>query len=174
MMNSCGIQQSSEMKRNSLVSDRRDAVVCPKPRRVGVINHLARSLRWQVSHQMELCDSNSGSEILDLILAKGGGCELDPTRTMTSSPPLFFTGSPPSRVSNPLTKDSLFRDELLVVATPPSTPRATKPPPPSSPRNGAGGGCVRTATNFGNNPPVRVVGFNCIDRNRRSSVPTLA
>ncbi|ESQ35479.1 hypothetical protein EUTSA_v10008925mg [Eutrema salsugineum] len=170
-MNSCGVQQNAEMKRSSVVSDRRDTVLCPKPRRVGVhSHHLARSLRWQVSHQMEFCESNSGSEILDFILAKGGGeCEQDPTRKVTSSPPLFFTGSPPSRVSNPLTKDSLFRDELLVVATPPSAPRATKPPPPSSPRNG--GGCVRAARN---NPPVRVVGFNCLDRDRRSSVPTLA
>ncbi|KAG2297819.1 hypothetical protein Bca4012_009007 [Brassica carinata] len=165
MMNNCGLQQNSEM--------RRDTVVCPKPRRVGVLNnhHLARSLRWQVSHQMDLCESNSHSEILDFILANGSGCEQD--LKMTSSPPLFFTGSPPSRVSNPLTKDSLFRDELHVVAPPPSTPRAAKPPPLSSPRNG-GGGCVRVSTNFGNNPTVRVVGFNCLDRDRRSSVPTLA
>ncbi|WZZ83482.1 hypothetical protein YC2023_104054 [Brassica napus] len=135
-MNSCGLQQNPEM--------RRDTVVCPKPRRVGVLNnhHLARSLRWQ-----------------------GNGYEQDPK--MTSSPPLFFTGSPPTRVSNPLTKDLLFRDELLVVAPPPSTPRATKPPPPSSPT-------VRVSTNFGNNPTVRVVGFNYLDRDRRSSVPTLA
>uniref|UniRef100_A0A1J3D0I2 Uncharacterized protein n=1 Tax=Noccaea caerulescens TaxID=107243 RepID=A0A1J3D0I2_NOCCA len=176
-MSSCGVQLNSfeEMRRNSAVSDRRDAVICPKPRRVGVINHhLARSLRWQVSHQVELCDSNSGSEILDLILAKGGGgCDEDQTRTVASSPPFYFSGSPPSRVSNPLTKDSLFRDELLVVAPPPpSAPRATKPQPPPSPRNG--GGCVRATTNFGNNPAVRVVGFNCLDRDRRSSVPTLA
>ncbi|CAH8389025.1 unnamed protein product [Eruca vesicaria subsp. sativa] len=169
-MNSCGVQQNAfEVMRS------RDAVVCPKPRRVGVHNHhhLARSLRWQVSHQMELCESNSRSDILDFILAKGGGCEQDPTRTVTSSPELFFTGSPPSRVSNPLTKDLLFREELLVVAPPPPlTPRATKPPPPSSPRNG--GGCVRVTTNFGNNPAVRVVGFNCLDMDRRSSVLTLA
>ncbi|KAH0916470.1 uncharacterized protein LOC103836106 [Brassica rapa] len=164
-MNCCGVQQNAfEVMRRS-----RDAVVCPKPRRAGVLNHhhLARSLRWQVSHQMELCESNSRSDILDFILAKGGGCEQDPT------PELFFTGSPPSRVSNPLTKDSLFQDELLAVAPPPpSTPRATKPPPPSSPRNG--GGCVRATTNFGNNPAVRVVGFNCLDMDRRNSVPTLA
>ncbi|CAF2050978.1 unnamed protein product, partial [Brassica rapa] len=159
MMNSCGLQQNSEM--------RRDTVVCPKPCRVGVLNnhHLARSLRWQVSQQMDLCESNSRGKILDFVLANGNGYEQDPK--MTSSPPLFFTGSPPTRVSNPLTKDLLFRDELLVVAPPPSTPRATKPPPPSSPT-------VRVSTNFGNNPTVRVVGFNCLDRDRRSSVPTLA
>ncbi|XP_013603040.1 PREDICTED: uncharacterized protein LOC106310357 isoform X2 [Brassica oleracea var. oleracea] len=153
MMNSCGLQQNSEM--------RRDTVVCPKPRRVGVLNnhHLARSLRWQVSRW-----------IYANRIHEGNGYEQDPK--MTSSPPLFFTGSPPTRVSNPLTKDLLFRDELLVVAPPPSTPRATKPPPPSSPRNG--GGCVRVSTNFGNNPTVRVVGFNCLDRDRSSSVPTLA
>ncbi|KAL0694380.1 hypothetical protein Bca4012_061560 [Brassica carinata] len=163
-MNSCGVLQNAfeETRRNS-------AVVCPQPRRVDVLNHqhLARSLRRQVSHEMEICESNSRrKEMLDFILVKGGGgCEQqDP----------FFTGSPPSRVSNPLTKDSLFRDELFLVAPPPpSAPRATKPPPPSSPRSG-GGGCVRAVTNFGNKPPVRVVGFNCLDRDRRSSVPTLA
>ncbi|CAN7020171.1 hypothetical protein BRARA_F00794 [Brassica rapa] len=162
-MNTSGVQQNAfeETRRNS-------ALLCPQPRRLDVLSHhqhLARSLRRQVSHQMELSESNSRREMLDLILAKGGGgCEQqDP----------FFTGSPPSRVSNPLTKDSLFRDELFVVAPPPYTPRATKPPPPPSPRSG-GGGCVRVVTNFGNKPPVRVVGFNCLDRDRRSSVPTLA
>ncbi|XP_010495285.1 PREDICTED: uncharacterized protein LOC104772353 [Camelina sativa] len=169
MMNSCGVQQ--EMRRNAVVSsDRRDAVICPKPRRVGVLS--SRSLRWQLNHQMELCESNSRSEILDFLLAKGssGGGEQEAS-------PLFFTGSPPSRVSNPLTKDSLFRQELLMVAPPtPSTPRGvTKPQPPSSPRNGS---CVRAAaTSFGIDPVVRVVGFDCdrrsSNRNHRS-VSTLA
>jgi len=122
---------------------------------------------------MELCESNSGSEILDFILTKGGGGggEQDQTRTVMT-PPLFFTGSPPSRVSNPLTKDSLFREELLMVASPsPSTPRATKPQPPSSPRNGS---CVMAATSFGNNPVVRVVGFDCDRRSSNRSISTLA
>ncbi|AEE29010.1 hypothetical protein AtNW77_Chr1g0014651 [Arabidopsis thaliana] len=176
MMNSCGIQQNAfeEMRRNAAVSDRRDAVICPKPRRVGALNHhSSRSLRWQLNHQMELCESNSGSEILDFILTKGGGGggEQDQTRTVMT-PPLFFTGSPPSRVSNPLTKDSLFREELLMVASPsPSTPRATKPQPPSSPRNGS---CVMAATSFGNNPVVRVVGFDCDRRSSNRSISTLA
>ncbi|CAN8293778.1 unnamed protein product [Cochlearia groenlandica] len=163
-MNSFGVQQNTDMMRSS--------VVCPKPRRVAVVNHhLVGSLRWQLSHQIELCESNPnpGSEVLDLIAA-------DPSRTVTSSPPMFFTGSPPSRVSNPLTKDSIFRDELLVAAVnppSPSYPRGANPPPPPSPRSG--GGCVRAASNFGNNPTVRVVGFNCLDRDRRSSsVATLA
>ncbi|XP_010458791.1 PREDICTED: uncharacterized protein LOC104739994 [Camelina sativa] len=175
MMNSCGVQQQNafeEMRRNAVFSsDRRDAVICPKPRRLGVLS--SRSLRWQLNHQMELCESNSRSEILDFILANkgsgGGGGEQE------ASPPLFFTGSPPSRVSNPLTKDSLFRQELLVVAPPtPSTPRgATKPQPPSSPRNGS---CVRAAaTSFGIDPVVRVVGFDCDRRSsNHRSVSTLA
>ncbi|EOA38616.1 hypothetical protein CARUB_v10010468mg [Capsella rubella] len=171
MMNSCGVQQNAfeEMRRNAAVNDRRDAVICPKPRRVGVLNHhSSRSLRWQLNHQMELCESNSGSEILDFILAKGGCGDQD--QTMTS--PLFFTGSPPSRVSNPLTKDSLFRQELLAVAPQaPSTPRGTQPQPPSSPRNGS---CVRAAASFGNNPQVRVVGFDCDRRSRNRSISTLA
>ncbi|CAH8372236.1 unnamed protein product [Eruca vesicaria subsp. sativa] len=162
-MNNSGVQQNSfeETRRNS-------SVVCPQPRRVDVLDHhhFAQSLRWQVSHEMEICESNlRRKEMLDFILTKGGGCEQEDP---------FFTGSPPSRVSNPLTKDSLFKEELFVVAPPPlTTPRATKPPPPSSPRSG-GGGCVRAVTNFGNKPPVRVVGFSCLDRDRRSSVPTLA
>ncbi|KAG7591527.1 hypothetical protein ISN45_Aa01g005520 [Arabidopsis thaliana x Arabidopsis arenosa] len=175
MMNSCGIQQNAfeEMKRNAVVSDRRDAVICPKPRRLGALNHhSSRSLRWQLNHQMESCESNSRSEILDFILTKGGGGEQDETRRVMT-PPLFFTGSPPSRVSNPLTKDSLFREELLVMAPPtPSTPRATKPQPPSSPRNGS---CVMAATSFGNNPVVRVVGFDCDRRSSSNrSISTLA
>ncbi|KAL1216310.1 hypothetical protein V5N11_030549 [Cardamine amara subsp. amara] len=171
-MNSCGVQQNSfeEMRRNSAVSDRRNAVICPKPRRVGVLNHLSsRPLRWQLSNQLESCESNSGSEILDLILAKSGGGEEDPTRTVMT-PPLFFTGSPPSRVSNPLTKDSLFREGLLAVANPPLTPRATKPQPPNSPRNGGGGG----GSGGGCSPAVRVVGFDCERRSNNRSISTLA
>ncbi|CAN8305326.1 unnamed protein product [Cochlearia groenlandica] len=155
-MNICGVQQNA-------------AVVCPKPRRVGVLNHHpALSLRWQLCHQVELCESNSRNEVLDFIFTKGvDGCEQDPTQTVmtSSSPPLFFSGSPPIRVSNPLTKDSIFRDELLAVAQISPTPREIKP---SSPMNNGGGGCVRT-TSFVNKPVVRVVGFDCLDRDRRSS-----
>ncbi|KAL4302568.1 hypothetical protein GQ457_10G025200 [Hibiscus cannabinus] len=170
-MKQCAIQQlaigsSREEMRSSIpMSDRGETVVCPKPRRLGFLNssfndHPVRSLRWQLSHQGELCDSKPGSEVLDMILTKD-----------VSSPPPFFCGSPPSRAANPLVHDARFGDEKI------TTPFSPIPPPlglSSSPSSGSRkGSCVRA--NFGNKPAVRVEGFDCLDRDSRNcSIPALA
>ncbi|KAI5677622.1 hypothetical protein M9H77_08572 [Catharanthus roseus] len=115
----------------------RCTVVCPKPRRLGVVSPSVA----------------------------------DPIKSLPSSPP-FFCGSPPSRVSNPLIQDARFGDERVT----PVSPRAIPIPSglgasPSSAR--MSGGCVRA--NFGNNPAVRIEGFDCLDRDRRNcSIPALA
>ncbi|XP_027773029.1 uncharacterized protein LOC107020874 isoform X1 [Solanum pennellii] len=182
-MNHCAIQQGAfaaceDMWSSvSSISDKKDAVVCPKPRRLGLLNATItepiRPLRWHVSHQQELCDSRAGADLLDIILAKvgGGGADQSSAAQVASSPP-FFCGSPPSRVSNPLIQDARFGDEKVT----PVSPRAIPIPsglassPSTSTRKG---GCVRA--NFGNNPAVRVEGFDCLDRDRRNcSIPTLA
>ncbi|KAK6931511.1 hypothetical protein RJ641_003304 [Dillenia turbinata] len=184
-MNHCAIQENTSFS----VADRRDSVVCPKPRRVnflnGAFNDHLRPVRWHFSHQAELCDSKSGTDLLDIILAKlmrgrimqgGYGGE-----QMDSSPP-FYCGSPPSRVSNPLIQDARFGDEkqqiLFSPLSPlpsgvpgPATSGNTSPSSPSSARKGVG--CVRS--NFGNKPAVRVEGFDCLDRDRHNcSIPALA
>ncbi|XP_004250038.1 uncharacterized protein [Solanum lycopersicum] len=79
-MNHCAIQQGAfaaceDMWSSvSSISDKKDAVVCPKPRRLGLLNATItepiRPLRWHVSHQQELCDSRAGADLLDIILAK--------------------------------------------------------------------------------------------------------
>ncbi|KAF5727750.1 hypothetical protein HS088_TW22G01447 [Tripterygium wilfordii] len=167
-MNHCAIQQNAcatrEDYRGSMAS-----VVCPKPRRLGLLNasvtdhHTVRSLRWH-RHQVELCDSKSGNDILD-ILAKGGhGVELSSPTQVVSSPP-FFCGSPPSRVANPLIQDARFGDEKINPLLPLSVQSS-----PSSARNG---GCIRA--NFESNPAVRIEGFDCLDRDRRNCrIPALA
>ncbi|MCD9640935.1 hypothetical protein HAX54_026692 [Datura stramonium] len=173
-MNHCAIQQSNfaaceEMMRSySSISDKKDAVVCPKPRRISPM----RPLRWHVSHQQDLCDSRAGADLLDIILPKGGG-GVDQSAAQVASSPPFFCGSPPSRVSNPLIQDARFGDEKVT----PVSPRAIPIPsglvssPSSSARKG---GCV-SRLNFGNNPAVRVEGFDCLDRDRRNcSIPALA
>ncbi|KAL3501719.1 hypothetical protein ACH5RR_036168 [Cinchona calisaya] len=157
----------------------RETVVCPKPRRVvpgfnnpAITDHI-RPLRWHVSHQQEVnYDAKAGAELLDIILAKGGYGAEQPY-TQAASPPPFFCGSPPSRVSNPLIQDARFGDEKVT----PVSPRAIPIPSglASSPSSSArkGGGCVRA--NFGNNPAVRIEGFDCLDRDRRNcSIPALA
>ncbi|KAE8692780.1 hypothetical protein F3Y22_tig00110831pilonHSYRG00756 [Hibiscus syriacus] len=177
-MQQCAIQQSAtgssrEDLQSSfpvpvMVTDRRETMVCPKPRRLGLLNtsfndHPIRSLRWQISHQTELCDSKAGSGILDMILTKGG-CRVEEVE----SPPPFFCGSPPSRVANPLIQDARFGDE--VIAPPSPTSGFPSSSPPSSSRKG---GCVRA--NFGNKPAVRVEGFDCLNKDRRNcSIPALA
>ncbi|XP_071689492.1 uncharacterized protein [Rutidosis leptorrhynchoides] len=166
-MNHCGLQQNSNYS----------PVVCPKPRRINLLNTTmnepVRPLRWQMCYQQESYESKAGPELLDLILAKGGGYGgTDQTCTQVSSSPPYFCGSPPSRVSNPLIQDARFGDEKI---TTPISPRSTIPNPSSSPSSSSRkGGCFRS--NFGNKPAVRIEGFDCLDRdNRRNcSIPTLA
>lgn len=94
---------------------------------------------------------------------------------VTSSPP-FFCGSPPSRAANPLIQDARFGDENFSPLSPPSwvvVPAAASGLPPSPSSSARKGGCVRA--NFGNNPVVRIEGFDCLDRDRRNcSIPALA
>ncbi|KAK9277395.1 hypothetical protein L1049_006938 [Liquidambar formosana] len=100
-----------------------------------------------------------------------GGYGVEQSCTQIASSPPFFSGSPPSRVANPLIQDARFRDEKLA----PSSPLQPMPSPPSSSaRKGGGGGCVRAS--FGNKKPaVRIEGFDCLDRDRRNrSIPALA
>ncbi|KAJ4847930.1 hypothetical protein Tsubulata_031373 [Turnera subulata] len=192
-MSHCAIQQSAfSASREEMMmirggsasvpmSDRRDPVVCPKPRRVGLLNsssssssaaavndHPVRSLRWHLSHQAELCDSKAGNDLLDIILTKGGyGVEQSCTQ-VASSPP-FFCGSPPSRVANPLIQDARFGDEKPGGSFSPFMP-APAPSGSSSPRKA---GLIRG--NFGSKPAVRVEGFDCLDRDSRNcSIPALA
>ncbi|GMJ03304.1 hypothetical protein like AT1G68490 [Hibiscus trionum] len=183
MMQQCAIQQTAtgssredlQSTFSVMVTDPRETMVCPKPRRLGLLNtsfndHPVRSLRWQISHQTELCDSKAGSDILDMILTKGG-CRVE---QVASSPP-FFCGSPPSRVANPLIQDPRFGEER--VLTPLSQPSPNPPlsglPSPSPASSSRKGGCIRA--NFGNKPAVRVEGFDCLDKDSRNcSIPALA
>ncbi|KAJ6718766.1 hypothetical protein OIU79_006603 [Salix purpurea] len=177
-MNHCAIQQNAFSTREEIrssvsvpVSDRRDPVVCPKPRRLGLLNnHPARSIRFQ----LRLKKSGPGpiatakiSTVKEFIADVFGPS----INLAASSPPPFFCGSPPSRVANPLIQDARFGDEKF------SPPSPVTPIPPTmglssslSPRKG---GLVRA--NFGNKPGVIIEGFDCLDRDRRNCrIPALA
>ncbi|XP_033138818.1 uncharacterized protein LOC103847525 [Brassica rapa] len=144
-----------------------DLVVCPKPRRVGVLaNNLTRPLRLHMSQAAaDLCDSEAGAELLDIIRRKEDNVTIGP----------YFLGSPPSRAANPLAQDARFRDEKINPLSPnspllqPNSSTAFPSPSPSSSR-----GCVRMK--FGLKPPaVRVEGFDCLNRDRQSSsIPAMA
>ncbi|GAA0175647.1 hypothetical protein LIER_28779 [Lithospermum erythrorhizon] len=156
----------------------RSLVVYPKPRRVGRFNEPVRPLRLELSHQQEVCDGKAVTELLDIILAKGansGGAVEQQSASSAShvalSPP-FFCGSPPSRASNPLVQDSKFGYEKAIPVSPNSItiPSGLGSSPSSATTKG---GCMRV--NFGNNPAVRVEGFDCLDRDRRvGRIPALA
>lgn len=141
-MKHCGIQQScvaalEEVKSTvSLTSDKKAALVCPKPRRLDSV----RSFLWHFSnHHQQGSDTGAVADTLeDIILTKGGAHQVE------ASPP-FFCGSPPSRVSNPVVMDVKFGQET--------------PPELSSP-SGRKGGWARS--NFGNKPSVRIEGFDCL------------
>ncbi|XP_041998769.1 uncharacterized protein LOC121748461 isoform X2 [Salvia splendens] len=173
-MNHCAIQQNSYAACEEIWAtadrsmERKETVVCPKPLRFGLNRSTldpayATPLRWQFSHQQEDYDAKAGNELLDIIL---GGSRSDQSAPQVASSPPFFSGSPPSRVSNPLIQDARFGDDKVV---PVPTPSSVMAPSASSARKG----CVRS--NFGNNPAFRVEGFDCLDRDGRNcSIPALA
>lgn len=139
------------------------SVVCPKPRRLGLLNpaindHI-RHLRWPANHHSEIGDSKAGTELLDMILTNGScGAERSGNQ-VASSPPPFFSGSPPTRTSNPVILDAQFGNEKFT----PSSPM----PSPLSPSSRMGGGCVRMK--FSHKPAaVRIEGFDCLSRDRRN------
>ncbi|GAA0159533.1 hypothetical protein LIER_16286 [Lithospermum erythrorhizon] len=172
--------QQQMMRSSVTVVSSSNGVVCPKPHRVSRFNTALYDpvcpLQWHVSQQQETCDAKAVNELLDIILAKGvnaDGVEKQSAASaagLVSSSPPFFSGSPPSRVSNPLIQDARFGHEVVTVS-----PRAVSIPSGlgSSPSSARMGGCVRD--NFANNPAVRVEGFDCFNRNRRiGSIPTFA
>ncbi|EXB56918.1 hypothetical protein L484_019963 [Morus notabilis] len=159
MMKGCGYEQNAMAGCEGLRMVV-GSVVCPKPRRLGILNpsindHI-RPLRYPTNpFQSEVGDSQAGTELLDIILTKGNSSEIH-NNQVASSPP-YFCGSPPSRASNPVIQDEQFGNGKVgfVSATPPS---------PSSARKG---GCARMK--FGHKPAaVRVEGFDCLSRDRRN------
>ncbi|KAL7603608.1 hypothetical protein Lser_V15G15085 [Lactuca serriola] len=155
-MNHCGIQQKNtfastceEMRNSVSVSVSFDKsehhMVCPKPRRLSLFNDPVKPLRWQMCYQPEPYESKESIDILEIIFEKGGG--------YGGSEP-FFSGSPPSRVSNPLTQDTRFGygDNICKSS--------------SEKKIGTVGG------NFGNKPAVRIEGFEYARNN--CSIPAQA
>ncbi|RWR85333.1 hypothetical protein CKAN_01419500 [Cinnamomum micranthum f. kanehirae] len=162
-----------EMRSTVSALDRRESLVCPKPRRAGsffgqAFNDPIRPLRWQLSsHQAELCDSKV--ELLDIILAKGG-CGLDQMPSPVASSPPYFCGSPPSRAANPLVHDAHFGKEKLHSVSPLPIPSGLPSSPSSASASASASplmGCARAT--FGLKPAaVRVEGFNCLERDRQN------
>ncbi|KAG5022088.1 hypothetical protein AAZX31_07G088000 [Glycine max] len=155
-MNQCGYQQKKAL--TSCEEMRMESVVCPKPRRLGLLNHSTfdnhiRPLRPPfINYQSEIEDSGVGAELMDIILPKRSGGQV------ASSPP-FFCGSPPSRASNPVIQDEQFGSN----GNESFGSFSLAPPSPSS----SARGCVRMK--FGHTPAaVRIEGFDCLSRDRRN------
>ncbi|PON87853.1 hypothetical protein TorRG33x02_163980 [Trema orientale] len=177
-MNHFSLQQNALMVReeirggSALVADPMDPVVCPRPRRVGILpSNSIRPLRLQINPLPEFCDSKAGADLLDMILMKEEYGAEQSMAQIASSPP-FFCGSPPSRAANPVVQDARFGDEKLAPF--PGFPYPS-PSGLSSPSSSARkGGCVRMQ--YGLKPAaVRVEGFDCLNRDRQnSSIPAMA
>ncbi|KAF4391463.1 uncharacterized protein LOC115722871 isoform X1 [Cannabis sativa] len=179
-MNHFSFQQNAFMAREEIrggsgstfASDPMDPVVCPRPRRVGILaSNFVKSLRLQINPLSEFCDSKAGADLLDMILMKEDYGAEQSIAQVASSPP-FFCGSPPSRAANPVVHDARFREEKLVPVHgfPYPSPSGLSSPSSSARK----GGCVRMK--FGPNPAaVRVEGFDCLNRDRQnSSIPAMA
>ncbi|KAG2385203.1 hypothetical protein LR48_Vigan10g021500 [Vigna angularis] len=154
-MNQCGYQQKKTL--TTCEEMRMESVVCPKPRRLGLMNHSTfdnhiRPFRPPfINYQSEIEDSGVGAELMDIILPKRSGGQL------ASSPP-FYCGSPPSRASNPVIQDEQFGNGIENFG-----PFSLAPLSPSS----SARGCVRMK--FGHTPAaVRIEGFDCLSRDRRN------
>ncbi|AET05328.1 hypothetical protein MTR_8g104210 [Medicago truncatula] len=145
---------------------RMEPVVCPKPRRLGLSNHHQssinnhiRPLRCPISYQSEIEDSGVGAELLEIIHPKAS-CypERSAAANLLASSPPYFIGSPPSRASNPVIQDEQFGNGNF------SSPFTMVASPSPSAR-----GCG-VPMKFGNTPAaVRIEGFDCLRRDRRSN-----
>ncbi|MBA0704634.1 hypothetical protein Golax_016879 [Gossypium laxum] len=141
-------------------------VVCPKPRRIGVLtNNPIKPFRLHMSHQADVSESKASAELLDIILNKGDLWAEQSAAQVASSPP-FFCGSPPSRATNPVVQDARFGDERVAALSVSQSPS----PSPSAHK----GGCVRMS--FGLKPAaIRVEGFDCLNRDSQNSrIPAMA
>ncbi|XP_054821928.1 uncharacterized protein LOC129320478 isoform X2 [Prosopis cineraria] len=153
-MNHCGYQMNSL---TSCDERRMEPVVCPKPRRLNLLNipiddHI-RPLKRSINNQSEIEDLGVGAELMNIIFSKEsykGRFESQ----MAYSPP-FFCGSPPSRASNPVIQDEQFGNETF-------NPSSLAPISPSS---SSARGCVQMK--FDLKPAaVRIEGFDCLNRDR--------
>ncbi|KAJ1405705.1 hypothetical protein SESBI_25618 [Sesbania bispinosa] len=163
-MNHCGYQQKNAL--TSCEEMRMESVVCPKPRRLGLLNHSSidnhiRPLRPPpiINCQSDIEDSGIRAELLDIILPKGN-CYTERSWGQEASSPPFFCGSPPSRASNPVIQDKEFCNGNGNGSFSPFSMA------PSSPSSSARG-CVRMK--FSHTPAaVRIEGFDCLSRDRRN------
>lgn len=172
-MNYYGLQQNAfaaceEMRGSVNIADPKEPVICPKPRRVGVVSNMPmRHLRWHFNQQAEGSESKAGAELLEIMFKKESHVE-EFASQVASSPP-YFCGSPPVRAANPLVQDARFGDEKHCPAL--TTSPSGLLSPSSTSRKG---GCVRMS--FGLKPAaVRVEGFDCLNRDRQNSrIPAVA
>ncbi|XP_065026019.1 uncharacterized protein LOC135650526 isoform X1 [Musa acuminata AAA Group] len=152
------LSASEEMRAPLAVADRKPPVFCPKPRRLSPFAAVAEPVlpfRWLSSHQTDFSDSKAGADLHGIFLAKGG------EQNQVSSSPPFFCGSPPSRAANPVVHDARFGDDRPPAAFAPVP--LIQSGPPLSPKQG----CAHAK--FGLMPAaVRIEGFDCLNRDRRS------
>eukprot|EP00252_Welwitschia_mirabilis_P007327 TRINITY_DN18583_c0_g1_i11.p1 TRINITY_DN18583_c0_g1~~TRINITY_DN18583_c0_g1_i11.p1 ORF type:complete len:172 (-),score=24.05 TRINITY_DN18583_c0_g1_i11:452-967(-) len=134
-----------------------DVVVCPKPRRAGMVLHhipdLVKPIRRQLNFAPDCTDSEPAGEILDIFMSKS---TFGDSSNLGCSPP-YFCGSPPSRTDNPLVHDVHFIHQRGQISQSPlSKPNSFGRP------------------SFGHKAAVRIEGFDCSGRDTRCSIPALA
>ncbi|KAL5722139.1 hypothetical protein ACHQM5_005696 [Ranunculus cassubicifolius] len=145
-----------EMFSSVSISERKDSLVCPKPRRVSPLSYTVN-------------ESRAGFDLLDMIFSKGG-YDTEHANYTASSPP-FFCGSPPSRATNPLVQDAHFGERKAAPSSPLLISSRSSSPSSMSWK----GGCA-SRTNLGHKPAVvRIEGFDCLGKDRRNcSIPAVA
>eukprot|EP00249_Psilotum_nudum_P008921 c21595_g1_i2 orf=660-1154(-) len=147
-----------------------EGVICPKPRRVAFgissVTDIVTPAPRPRSQGSLAAEADAGGELLDILFRKDAA----ETGSCCSSWP-FFTGSPPSRASNPLIHDVQFTQKRL------------PPPPLIMPAKSSLGSPFGTNSSlknsscsvpFGANPSVRVEGFVSASSDSHRGVAALA
>ncbi|KAK8959174.1 hypothetical protein KSP40_PGU022389 [Platanthera guangdongensis] len=147
------------MKSSTFFAQGERQVICPRPRRLHP-SAAVRPFRLNAVFPAETSDLKPVNDLLDFLLPKQ--CD--------STPP-FFCGSPPSRSNNPVVHDARFGEAALAGPIP-------VPPPPigyGSASSSSRSACARVRYGF-SPAPVRVEGFDCLDRETSQSrgVPAFA
>ncbi|CAL9122003.1 unnamed protein product [Musa acuminata var. zebrina] len=167
------LSASEEMRAPLAVADRKPPVFCPKPRRLSPLAAVAEPVLpfrrggppWHISRKGEVFRRPPYL----LVRVFFGSRRSNPNgfrfqggeQNQVSSSPPFFCGSPPSRAANPVVHDARFGDDRPPAAFTPVP--LIQSGPPLSPKQG----CAHAK--FGLMPAaVRIEGFDCLNRDRRS------
>ncbi|KAK4804695.1 hypothetical protein SAY86_004512 [Trapa natans] len=141
----------------------KDSIVCPMPRRATLSPFSSLwPMKYNMSHEIEQCNSEAGLELLDPLAKLDSVVDMDHASEIAP----LFSGSPPSRAINPLIQDAKFKYEASNLFTVfPDVSQQGLPSPPLYGHNGY----MRRPTKAKPPASVRIEGFNILGRESKNT-----